>query len=152
MSDKIKYFIAIIFIIIAIIIFIMNADSNKNENNQPIVRINSVEIPVEVADSAISRLKGLSGRQSLDEKSGMLFVFDKPAIYSFWMPFMKFSIDIIWINNGKVVDISLNVPDDFNPINPAVYKPSEPVQYVLEVNAGFAEKENIKIGDAVVSP
>jgi len=147
MLSKFKYLIAIIFIIIAVI-FTMNRVPNKN--SQPYVRINSVEIPVEVAADAISRVKGLSGRTSLNEGNGMLFIFNKPAIYSFWMPLMKFPIDIIWLNNGKVVDISANVSNNFNPINPAVYNPSEPAQYVLEVNAGFSKKNNIKIGDSVL--
>ncbi len=149
MRGKIKYLIAIIFILIAAI-FTMNRISNKN--SQPYVRINLVEIPVELANSIISRMKGLSGRPSLGAKSGMLFIFDKPGIYGFWMPFMKFPIDIIWINDGEVIDISANIPNDFNPINPRVYKPSQPAQYVLEVNAGFSEKENIKIGDEVSLP
>jgi uncharacterized protein len=149
MRGKIKYFIAIIFIL-DIVIFMMNRISNKN--SQPYVRINSLEIPVEVAADAISRVKGLSGRTSLDEGSGMLFIFDKPGIYSFWMPDMNFPIDIIWINDAKVVDISKNVPNDFSLLNFRAYKPSQPSQYVLEVNAGFAEKENIKIGDAVSLP
>ncbi len=119
------------------------------DTNKPYVKINSVEIPVEVAAGMMSRARGLSGRQSLDEKSGMLFVFSKPAIHSFWMPDMHFPIDIIWINDGKIVDISANVSNDFSLLNPRTYKPSQPAQYVLEVNAGFAEKENIKIGDEV---
>lgn len=63
---------------------------------------------------------------------------------------MRFPIDIIWINNGKVVDVSRNASNDFNILKPRFYRPKEPAQYVLEVNAGFAEKKGIVIGDTVL--
>jgi len=146
MWGKLKYFIAIGFILI-IGILMMNRVSNKN--SQPYVRIGSVEIPVELAIDSASQQKGLSGRPSLDSQSGMLFIFNKPGIYTFWMPDMNFTIDIIWINDNKVVDINANVSNNFDPENPSFYEPVAPAQYVLEVNAGFAKTENIKIGDTV---
>ena len=63
---------------------------------------------------------------------------------------MHFPIDIIWINSGYVVDITADVPNDFDPHNPKFYAPKTPVQYVLEVNAGFARTQNINIGDKAV--
>ncbi len=147
MLSKFRYLIVIIFILV-IVIFIMNRVLD-NKNSRPYVRINSVKIPVEVAADAATQQKGLSGRVSLDAQSGMLFIFDKSAIYTFWMPDMNFPIDIIWINDNKVIDISANVSNDFDPQNPDFYEPVEPAQYILEVNAGFSEKENIKIGDTV---
>jgi len=145
MPNKFKYAVAIVFVFV---FFILMANQLP-KNNQPFVRIGSVEIPVELAADAATRQKGLSGRPSLDPDSGLLFIFDQPAIYTFWMPDMNFPIDIIWINDNKVVDISKNVSNNFDPQNPAFYKPAIPAQYVLEVNAGFSEKENIKVGDAV---
>lgn len=142
-KDKIILYAVIAVVLIGAAIFITNYAS------KPFVYIDSTEIPVEVVRDEATRQKGLSGRPSLDEKSGMLFVFDKPAVYTFWMPDMNFPIDIIWINDGKVIDISANVSNDFDPNNPRFYAPSQPAQYVLEVNAGFAENKNIKIGDPV---
>jgi len=146
MRSKFKYFIAAGFIFIFAILM-MNRFSNKN--NPPYVRIGSVEIPVELAIDAAAQQKGLSGRPSLDPNNGILFIFSRPAIYTFWMRYMNFPIDIIWINDDKVIDISANVSNDFDPKNPTFYEPVAPAQYVLEVNANFAEKENIKIGDSV---
>ncbi|OGE83874.1 MAG: hypothetical protein A3B23_01265 [Candidatus Colwellbacteria bacterium RIFCSPLOWO2_01_FULL_48_10] len=116
----------------------------------PAVDIGRVHIPVEIARDDASLQKGLSGRVSLDPEKGMLFVFPKPDIYPFWMPDMYFPIDIIWINSGYVVDITADVPNDFDPHNPKFYAPKTPVQYVLEVNAGFARTQNINIGDKAV--
>ena len=116
----------------------------------PSVRIAGTEIPVEVAKTAEERAKGLSGRISLEAGLGMLFVFPEPGNYSFWMPDMNFPIDIIWITDGKVVGMEKNVPNEFDPQNPVFYLPPEPVKYVLEVSAGFAQAHGIGIGDDVI--
>lgn len=114
------------------------------------VTINKLEIPVEVMRTEADVQKGLSGRANLDYKSGMLFIFSKEDYYHFWMPDMHFPIDIIWINNNKIVDISHNVSNEFDPKNPKFYLPTKKANYVLEVNAGFSKKNNIKIGDNIV--
>ena len=80
----------------------------------------------------------------------MIFVFSKPDKYRFWMPNMHFPIDIIWVNSNPVIGITKNVSNEFDPVNPVFYTPPKPAQYVLEVNAGFAEKNYINIGDKVV--
>lgn len=116
----------------------------------PSVTIGETVIAVELATTTEAVQKGLSGRASLGLQSGMLFVFSKPDIYRFWMPDMRFPIDIIWINGGRVVDISENVSNEFDPSAPRFYAPIKPVRYVLEVNAGFAADNDIQIGDPVV--
>lgn len=115
----------------------------------PSVWIETTEIPVEIAISSAAVQKGLSGRKVLAGDKGMLFVFDRAEIYRFWMPDMHFPIDIIWIDNGKVLDADENVSPEFDPLHPVFYMPSRPVRYVLEVNAGFMKRKNIRIGDPV---
>ncbi len=112
-----------------------------------LVRINDISIPVELATSTEAVTKGLSGRPALDENEGMLFVFDLPYRYRFWMPDMNFPLDIIWLENGQIADITENATEDFDPLAPVFYQPNVPVRYVLEVNAGFVQKHNLKIGD-----
>lgn len=128
---------------------ILTPVGQTQEFSNSYVNIGSTRIAVEIATSTAVQEKGLSGRPSLPPSSGMLFVFSEPKIRSFWMPDMRFPLDIVWINNNKVVDITANVSDDFNPENPILYTPSSPAQYVLEVNAGFAAHQHIKIGDSV---
>jgi uncharacterized protein len=83
----------------------------------------------------------------LGENKGMLFVFEKPGIHGFWMKDMNFAIDIVWIGQDKrVVQIMEHIaPETF----PKVFSPREPIQYVLEVNAGWARKSNIQLGDRI---
>lgn len=106
---------------------------------------NPVSLKVEIADTPEERVKGLSGRESLDENAGLLFIYDEPGIYGIWMKEMKFPIDAIWLDgNYRVVDIARDVqPDSF----PKVFEPSKPAKYILEVNASLAERNSIEIGD-----
>jgi len=80
----------------------------------------------------------------------MLFLFAVPGIYRFWMPDMNFPLDIVWIDsNKKVIGISADVSNEFDPANPKFYTPPAPAQYVLEVNAGFASRKNLAVGASV---
>ncbi len=99
----------------------------------------------EIADTPEKRIKGLSGREGLDENTGLVFVYDQPGIYGVWMKDMNFPIDVIWLDeNYRVADIAEDLrPDSF----PEVFKPSAPAKYILEANAGFAEENGLKIGD-----
>lgn len=114
-----------------------------------IARIGDASFNVEIADNVISQAKGLSGRESLPEKNGMLFVFSDLAKRGFWMPDMHFSLDIVWIKGDEVVGISENIPPaGFG--EPQIYYPPESVDKVLEVNSGSAKKYNIQAGDKIV--
>ena len=112
------------------------------------IRINNVSILAEVVDSDLTRQRGLMFRERLSENGGMLFVFDKLARYSFWMKNMLIPLDIIWIGQDKtIVDITKNAlpcEKDCASIIPAALS-----QYVLEVNSGFADKNQFKVGDKV---
>jgi uncharacterized protein len=111
------------------------------------VHIGGSTLNVEEADTPEARTQGLSGRPTLQTEDSMLFIFDEPGIYSFWMKDMNFSIDIFWIDeNLRVVYMKENASLASYPES---FKPATPVKYVLETVAGFAEKNGIKIGDRV---
>jgi uncharacterized protein len=111
------------------------------------VNLGGAVVKVEVVSTLEDRTLGLSGRESLPENTGMLFVFPENGEHLFWMKDMKFSIDIIWISeDGRVVYIKENAaPESF----PEVFKPEGNARYVLEVPAGFAAKNNIKTDSGV---
>jgi len=112
------------------------------------LKINNVQITAEVAETPRAWVKGLSGRKKLAENRGMLFVFPNESRHAFWMKDMNFPVDIIWINNGEIVDIAPNVePSLLDPL--PTYLPRLPTKLVLEVVAGFSAKNNLKIGDKV---
>lgn len=102
---------------------------------------------IEMSDTALKRTKGFSGRKTLGENNGMLFVFEQSGKYSFWMAGMNFPLDIIWLSGDKIVDISENVPQPKGVGLPAIVSPSAKINRVLELSGGAAEKFKIKIGD-----
>ena len=120
------------------------------------VTIDGVTFAAEIANNNTSRTKGLSGRDSIGLSSGMLFVFDKKDVTpSFWMKDMKFPIDIIWINDGKIVKIDKNAaaPATDTPDSKlTIYPSGQPVDYVFEINAGLSDKNGFKVGDEVILP
>lgn len=116
------------------------------------VNISGAAFRVEVANTAEKRSKGLSGRDSLEENAGMLFVFDKPDKYQFWMKNTKIALDIVWISeNKKIVDFYQNAQPEPNIPDSQLkkYAPSQEALYVLEINANSIEKYQIQIGDKV---
>ena len=113
-------------------------------------------IQVEIANTSDSRQKGLSGRKSLPQDSGMLFVFESKNVYpSFWMKDMLIPLDMIWISGGKIIkiDSSIPAPTPGTPDNKLpIYSPGKPIDYVLEVNSGFAATNKLKVGDSITLP
>ncbi len=108
---------------------------------------------VEIADTEEKRRRGLSDRNFMAEDEGMLFYFEaKNPEPVFWMKDTKFNLDLIWIKRNKIVSITQNVPAQ-KPGTPDKdlprYSAPSLVDAVLEVNAGFAEKNGIKVGDEV---
>ena len=104
------------------------------------------ELIVEVADTQAKQMKGLSDREDLDEYEGMLFVYETTEIRSMWMQDMLFSIDVIWLNQGKIVQIDPDLGRVNNGI--VVQKESESaVDMFLELEAGQAEELKLKLGD-----
>lgn len=115
--------------------------------HKQILVLAETSIRTEIVDTPAKRILGLSGRESLPEGTGMLFVFEKPDLHGFWMKDMNFSIDIIWFNEySEVVHIVENAsPKSY----PETFMPPTPSMYVLEVPAGFASEHNIKLGDII---
>ena len=113
------------------------------------VVIDSKTYNVEVATTKADQEKGLSGRSSLAQNHGMYFIFSQQGRYSFWMKDMKFPIDIIFINDNKIVAIFPNVPAPTSNLALPVYTPDQPANRVLETPAGDAKNNNFKIGDKV---
>ncbi len=112
------------------------------------ITVGSVEVRVEVASTLAEREQGLSGRLSLPQGSGMLFIFPAPTIPGFWMKDMHLALDIIWADSsGVIVTISRNIaPETY----PSVFRPTAPVLYVLEVPAGWAFAHGIAEGMRIV--
>ncbi|MBU2632612.1 DUF192 domain-containing protein [Patescibacteria group bacterium] len=142
-------YIALAIILIVLVISRSNVFKLDRNANQSTVNVNGKELQIEIAKSQKEKEIGLSKKNSLGNDKGMLFIFDKPGLYSFWMKNMKFPIDIIFLKDKKVVTVYKNVKPSTLNINLQVFQPTEPADKVLEVNTGIAEKNNIKNGTIV---
>ena len=110
------------------------------------------KIIIETAQTPKEKEQGLSGREYIPEDHGMLFIISPKSRSPFWMVDMKFPLDIIWISDNKIVQIDENAapPKPGQKENELpLYKPPEPVDFVLEVNGGFTYKHKIMVGDTV---
>jgi uncharacterized membrane protein (UPF0127 family) len=103
-------------------------------------------IEADVADTPARKQRGLSGRTALGSTEGMLFPYAEPGVHGFWMPDMRFDIDIVWIRAGRIVGVTANASKD-RPRE--VHRPPEPVDLVLELPAGTAARRGFAAGDAV---
>jgi uncharacterized membrane protein (UPF0127 family) len=133
-------------------LIILGVNENTNSYNTQL-QIDLIEITVpngnkiyaEIADTAELRQKGLMHRQILNENEGMLFVFEKEQPLTFWMKNTFIPLDIIFLDKNKeVINIYKNAkPNQTKEIYSSIGK----AKFVIEVNAFWTERNNIKIGD-----
>jgi len=105
-----------------------------------------IKIDIEIADNDYERQLGLMNRQSMEEMQGMLFIFPQQQFQSFWMRNTLFSLDMLFINSNKEI---VTIHKNTTPLSEQSYPSSAPAIYVLEVNAGFCDRHNIKLGDKI---
>jgi uncharacterized protein len=128
-----------------------DADGDSAAQDRTPIRVGDASVQAEIADDNAELSRGLGGRDSLARDAGMYFVLtdDSPRI---WMKGMRFPLDLVWINGSRVVDVTPRVPDE-PPGTPdsalPIYSPTQPANRVLEVNAGWAQRNGVRPGDQV---
>ena len=142
-APKLVISFAVVALFTALLFTSLAAQHRKIET----ITINGARLNVERAESNEEKRRGLCCRESLNSDAGMLFLYDEPGFYEFWMKDTYIPLDIIWISEQKRVVYIENI------VTPASY-PTRfssplPAQYVLEVNAGWAEANHIQLGDTV---
>lgn len=139
---------AVLFVVLAVFIFVQSLLKNGSLFAKTAsMTVNDEKITLEVADTPEKRQKGLSGRKSLPENRGMLFVFDNADFHSFWMKEMQIPLDMIFLSGTRVVTVHENVPPPTEgDENLLLYSPDEPTDKVIELNAGQAAKLQIQKG------
>lgn len=130
-------------LIILLVIFWQNSTSQQKN---PTAEINRHVFSLYLATTPKDREIGLAKFDKIENNQGMLFIFQNPDYYSFWMKNMKFPIDIIFINGDKIVDIFQNVPVATQSPLPT-YVTNIKADKVLEINAGLSKTYEFKKGD-----
>ena len=164
------FLILLLFIVISglislsFILYPISVASNSSQNlsgssfsNNPVqletgvLNIDGQELKIEIASTDSDQYRGLSNRDSLCSGCGMLFDFSDYDKLAFVMRDMRFPLDIIFINNNKVINIAANLaPEGNKPKN--IYYSNGKANRVLEVNSGYCEKNGIKVGDNISEP
>jgi uncharacterized membrane protein (UPF0127 family) len=115
----------------------------------PSAEIRGQVIQLELTRTRAEMSRGLGYRDALAWDHGMLFQYPRPDFYGFWMKGMRFDIDIIWIREGRIVDISHRVPFHEDGPGPTM-QPREVIDTVLEVPSGYSQARGFRIGDPVI--
>jgi len=102
-------------------------------------------VKAEIADTDENRKQGLMFRKKLPDGEGMLFVYDRDLVMSFWMENTYIPLSIAFItHDGRIVGIKDMYPTDRNSVTSG-----RSVRYALEVPQGWFVRAGVREGDIV---
>jgi len=146
MKNLTTIFFVIVLVIFAVLLIYLYANKNSIENIN--ISIKNQTFYLQKAVTINEKEKGLMNIEKLEEYNGMIFIFDDEQPRSFWMKNTLIPLDQIFINKNKVVvDIIHNFRPCISYDCPSYL--SKPAMYVIEINAGLAEKLELKEGDEI---
>jgi uncharacterized membrane protein (UPF0127 family) len=133
-------FAVLLFLVVAV-----SASCHLMRMKKVTLSINGRPLTIEIARTNKQRANGLMFRDELEWNEGMLFVFRKEKVLSFWMKNTKIPLSIAFIDkNGTVTDIYSMTPYSLVPVSS-----STKCRYALEVNRGFFEASGLEVGDRI---
>ncbi|HSR88898.1 MAG TPA: DUF192 domain-containing protein [Candidatus Udaeobacter sp.] len=140
----------LIFLLVVFIFFIGNA-IYSSWWKKAVVKIGGQEVRVLVADNYKHQVKGWSGRKDMGQYGGMLFIFADHGQHAMVMRDMQFPLDIVWLDGNKIIDFAPNLPAEAGIAEDklTIYRSRAASTMVLELPAGFMEKNGLKIGDTI---
>ena len=107
------------------------------------------ELHAELMQTDEERARGLMFRDALPQDRALLFVFEDSSFHAFWMKNCRFPIDIVWLDSQRrVVHVAERVPACRRDPCPS-YRPLRRALYVVEMNAGQAEREQVRVGAVI---
>jgi len=144
---KRRFFYRYFLIALAVLIIFGCSDYPRSPGTVKKVCYNQHCLNVRLAATPSEREQGLMFRKNLPQGQGMLFVFDQPARYGFWMKNTYIPLDIIWFDeNLEVVYIKERAQPCLEKLCQPII-PDQKARYVLEANGGFVDESGIRVGD-----
>lgn len=142
---KYIYLLISVAILISIVVFLSKNIAPEYKISQ--IVLGGETFNTQVADTPTLKEIGLSYRKSIAQNEAMLFVFQKPGQYKFWMKDMNFPIDIIWLSSDKkIVYVKKNLsPNTY----PQVFGPTINSQYVIEVTSDTVDRLDLSLGQTI---
>jgi uncharacterized membrane protein (UPF0127 family) len=105
------------------------------------------QIQIELADNPEKINLGLMYREKMGENQGMLFIFPDNEPRAFWMKNTILPLDMIFADENGII---VTIHEHTIPLSDESYLSEIPAKYVVEVNAGYVNDHNIKLGDKIV--
>ncbi len=146
-TKRVRMWWVVVFLGVAACLFVWN----KVYWPKVTLEVEGKTIEVLVAKTIQQQYRGLGNRDTIAPYDGMIFPFLTYARHGFVMRDMRFSIDIIWLRDGVVVDLAEYVPLEPGVPDTAlrVYRPRAEANTVLELPAGRAGELGIGIGTVI---
>lgn len=105
-------------------------------------------LDVQLAQTPEQRQIGLMFRKDMPQHEGMLFVFEQAATQCFWMRNTLIPLTAAFVaDDGTIVNLA-----DMKPQSDDSHCSTKPVRFVLEMNAGWFAKRQIKPGFKLAGP
>jgi uncharacterized protein len=149
MAKKTKIIIFSALIFLGIVSIIMNYIFKEvySTSGNPIKKVyfKNTFVKAETVSEQKKVELGLGGRKELPEGRGMLFLMPQKDYLRFWMKGMQFSIDIIWIEQGRIIGCEKNI----SPKDDRIFTSPSQAGVVLETPAGFCDKYNVAVNDEI---
>jgi len=123
-------------------------DGAPKRNKVLPINVAGIELEVEVATTFEEHILGLMYRDKLEENDGMLFVFPREKVLSFWMKDTRIPLSIAFIKaDGRIIQI-----ESMKPYSLDTHVSKEKAKYALEMNEGWFRIHNVREGDTVKMP
>ena len=107
-----------------------------------VLKYNGLEIAknIEFASSLLDKISGLMFRKCIRPDHAMIFILDKPSPVNIHMLFMRFPIDVLFLDERKRISGLFR-------LNPWTgFKGMKNIKYVIEMGAGTIERHNLSVG------
>lgn len=105
-----------------------------------------ITLDIEIAETDYETQTGLMYRESMANNQGMLFIFPDERMHSFYMKNTEFPLDLIFVKSDSTI---ASFQENAEPHNETGLSSQVPVKFVLEVNAGLAQKWLLEVGDKI---
>ena len=145
--NKTFFLIGFLAFMVGVLLGLRLISIERDRNLLPRVIFEKKTIFVELAKTSQEKEKGLSGRNGLEHGHGMLFIFEEPGQYSFWMKEMKFDLDFIFFKDEMIVDLKVNIPSPLKSGRVEMVASQKDFNRLLEVEAGVIDSLGLRIGD-----
>ena len=111
------------------------------------IEIGTKKLIAEIAETDEEQNEGLMNRQALEKDNGMLFIFEESSTPCFWMKDTQIPLSIAFISKTNTIVKIV----DMQPLSLTEHCSGQPIVLALEVNKGWFEQNNIKVGDKILS-